>query len=83
MGALTLAAKGKVTVRKDLSKHLGGQTGDKIAEDKLPDDLIEARAARAIGEISDAFDLLKREDGPSLSIEEMNEIAARGWAGER
>jgi hypothetical protein len=40
-------------------------------------------AARPNGKISDVFDFLKREDGPSLSIEEINNIAARGWAGRR
>jgi len=51
--------------------------------DKLPDGRIEVRAARPAGKISDVFNFLKREDGPSLSIEEINEIAARGWAGRR
>jgi hypothetical protein len=51
--------------------------------EKLPDGRIEVRAARPTGRISDAFDFLKSEDGPSLSIEEMSKIAARGWAGRR
>jgi hypothetical protein len=50
--------------------------------DKLPDGRIEVRAAWPTGKISDAFDFLKK-NGPSLSIEEMNKIAARGWAGKR
>jgi hypothetical protein len=53
----------------------------KIAVDKLPDGRTAAKVARPTGKISDVFGLLKREDGPSLSIAEMNEIAARGWAG--
>jgi hypothetical protein len=51
--------------------------------DKLPDGRIEVRAARPTGKISDAFNFLKKENGPLLSIEEMSEIAARGWAGKR
>ncbi len=35
------------------------------------------------GKISDIFNFLKRRKGPSLSVEEMHEIAARGWAGRR
>jgi hypothetical protein len=50
---------------------------------KLPDGRIEVKAARQIGKISDAFDFLKRKNAPSLSIEEMNEVAARSWAGRR
>ena len=70
-------------MRKDLLKHLGVQPGEKIAVDKLPDGRIEVKAARPIGKISDAFGFLKRKNGPSLSIEEMNKIAARGWAGKK
>jgi len=83
MNTLTVTAKGQVTLRKDLLKHLGVHPGEKIVVDKLPDGRIEVRAARPAGKISDVFDFLKREDGPSLSIEEINEIAARGWAGRR
>jgi AbrB family looped-hinge helix DNA binding protein len=83
MSTLTVTAKGQVTLRKDLLKHLGVQPGEKIAVDKLPDGRIEVKAARPTGKISDAFDFLKKKDGPSLSIEDMNKIAARGWAGKR
>jgi len=51
--------------------------------DKLPDGRIEVKAARQTGRISDVFDLLKRENRRSLSIEEINKVAARGWAGKR
>jgi AbrB family looped-hinge helix DNA binding protein len=83
MSTLTVTAKGQVTLRKDILKHLGAQPGDKIAVDKLPDGRIEVKAARPTGKISDAFSLLKRKDRPCLSIEEMKKIASRGWAGKR
>jgi AbrB family looped-hinge helix DNA binding protein len=83
MSTLTVTAKGQVTLRKDILKHLGVQPGEKIAVDKLPDGRIEVKAARPTGKISDAFGYLKRKNGPSLSIEEMDKIAARGWAGKR
>ena len=82
MSTLTVTAKGQVTLRKDILKHLGVHPGEKIAVDKLPDGRIEVRAARPTGKISDAFNFLKK-NGPSLSIEEINKIAARGWAGKR
>lgn len=81
MYTLTVTAKGQVTLRKDLLEHLGVHPGEKITVDKLPDGRVEVRAARPTGKISDAFNFLKRENGPSLSIEEIGEIAARGWAG--
>ncbi len=83
MSTLTVTAKGQVTLRRDLLKHLGVHPGEKITVDKLPDGRIEVKAARSTGKISDAFNFLKRENGPSLSIEEMNAIATQGWTGRR
>ena len=81
MPTLTITAKGQVTLRKDVLNHLGVQPGDTVIVDKLPDGRIEVKAARPCGQISEVFGLLKNRNGPHLSIEEMNEIAAHGWAG--
>jgi len=78
MTMLTVTAKGQITLRKDLLEHLGIHPGEKIAVDKLPDGRIELRAARPTGKISDVFNFLKRENGPSLSIEEINELTVQG-----
>lgn len=83
MSTLTITAKGQVTLRKDLLQHLGVGPGERIVVNKLPDGRIEVKAARPTGKISDVFDYLKKENAPSLSIEEMNEIAAQSWAGKR
>jgi AbrB family looped-hinge helix DNA binding protein len=83
MSTLTVTSKGQVTLRKDLLKHLGVHPGEKVAVDKLPDGRIELRAVRATGKISDVFDFLKRKSGASLSIDEISEIARRGWIGRR
>ncbi len=83
MSTLTVTAKGQVTLRKDLLKHIGVQPGEKIAVDKLPDGTIAIKAARSTGKISDVFDIFKRRNGPSLSIEQINKVAARGWSGRR
>lgn len=83
MGTLTVTAKGQVTLRKDLLEHLGVHPGEKVTVDKLPGGRIEVRAVRPAGTISDVFNFLKRRNGPSLSIEEIGEVAARGWAGKR
>ncbi len=83
MNTLTVTAKGQITLRKDLLKHIGVQPGEKIAVDKLPDGRIAMKAARPTGKISDVFDLFKRRNRPSLSIEQINKVAARGWAGRR
>jgi bifunctional DNA-binding transcriptional regulator/antitoxin component of YhaV-PrlF toxin-antitoxin module len=83
MSTLTVTTKGQITLKRDLLKHLGVQPGEKIAVDKLPDGRIEMKAVQPAGKISDVFDFLKRKNGPSLSVEEINEVAKRGWAGKR
>jgi AbrB family looped-hinge helix DNA binding protein len=84
MSTLTVTAKGQVTLRKDVLDHLGVHPGEKITVSKLPDGRIEVRAARPTGKISDVFGSLKaKQKGKALSIEDMNEIIARGWAGKR
>jgi AbrB family looped-hinge helix DNA binding protein len=82
MSMLTITAKGQVTLRKDVLTHLGVRPGDKISVEKLPDGRIEVKAAPS-GRISDVFGFLKRENGPSLSIDEMNQVSAEGWADKR
>ena len=84
MSTLTVTAKGQVTLRKDLLEHLGVQPGDKISVEKLPDGRIEVKGTRPAGKISDVFGSLKsKRKNRALSIEEMNEIIADGWAGKR
>ena len=81
MGTLTVTAKGQVTLRKDILNHLGVGPGETITVSKLPNGAIEVRGARSTGKISDVFGTLKRKGQRRLSIEEINEIIADGWAG--
>jgi bifunctional DNA-binding transcriptional regulator/antitoxin component of YhaV-PrlF toxin-antitoxin module len=83
MNTLTVTSKGQVTLRRELLKHLGVKPGDKISFDMLPNGRVEVKAARRTGDISDVFGSLKRKTASSLSIDEMNEITARAWAGKR
>lgn len=83
MTTLTVTAKGQVTLRKDVLKHLGVRPGERISVELLPGGRVEAKAERPKGRISNVFDFFKRKDGPSLSIEEIDDIAADGWAGKR
>jgi antitoxin component of MazEF toxin-antitoxin module len=83
MTTRTITARGQIALGKDLLKHLKVQPGEKITVNKLPGGRLEIRAVRPSGKISDVFGMLKKEGGPSLSIEEINRIAADGWAGKR
>jgi AbrB family looped-hinge helix DNA binding protein len=83
MSTLKVTAKGQVTLRKDVLKHLGVSPGDQVDVDVLPGGRIEVRATKRTGKISDLVGMLHREGGPVLTIEEINESIAAGWAGER
>ncbi|WP_447725652.1 AbrB/MazE/SpoVT family DNA-binding domain-containing protein [Sphingomonas koreensis] len=82
MNALTVTAKGQITLRKELLQHLGLGPGDRLSIEKLPDGGLEIRKLERTGKISDVFGTLKREGQRPISIEEMNEIIEKGWAGE-
>ncbi|HRY24773.1 MAG: AbrB/MazE/SpoVT family DNA-binding domain-containing protein [Geminicoccaceae bacterium] len=82
MTTLTVTAKGQVTLRKDVLRHLGISPGQKIALHLLPDGRAELRAARPTGTINDFIGLLAGKTDKVISIDEMNEAIAAGWAGE-
>lgn len=81
MSTLTVTTKGQITLRKDLLVHLGARPGSRLDVHKLPDGRIEVRAAPAKRSIQDFCGLLKREGQRPISIEEMDEVIAKGWAG--
>lgn len=80
MTTLTITAKGQVTLKQDLLKHLGVGPGEKIEADKLPDGRIVVKAVVPNGRISDFIGCLSQKRGPKLTIDEMNRIATQGWA---
>ncbi len=83
MSTLTVTARGQVTLRKDILQHLGIQPGQKVPVDKLPGGKIEVRAEERKGSIDDIIGLLAGKTKVRLTIEQINEAAADGWAGIR
>jgi bifunctional DNA-binding transcriptional regulator/antitoxin component of YhaV-PrlF toxin-antitoxin module len=82
MASLAVTAKGQVTLKRDLLQHLGIKPGERVEFEKLPGGELRIRAARPSGTI-DSF--IGRHAGKlkkPLTIEEMNDIIAAGWAGE-
>jgi len=83
MTTLTVTAKGQVTLRKDLLRHLGVEPGQKIEVSELPGGRIEVMAARPKGTIDAFVGLLAGKTKKVATIDEMNEAVAKGWAGKR
>ena len=72
MTILTVTARGQVTF----------QPGEKIELDKLPDGRIALRAARPAGTIDGFLGLLAGKTETVATLEEINDAAAAGWAGD-
>lgn len=83
MASQAITAKGQVTLRRDLLQHLGVKPGERIDFDKLPSGEVRVRAAKPTGTIDDFLGCLAGRTRKVATIEEMNEAAAAGWAGEK
>lgn len=82
MTILTVTAKGQVTLRRELLRHLDVQPGQQIEVRVLPGGRIEVRAAQPPGSIEG---FIGRLSGPSrkvASLEEIQEAAAACWSSE-
>lgn len=84
MTTLTITAKGQITLKKELLQHLALRPGDKVEVTPAPGGRLTLTAQRRArtGRMEDAFGMLHRPGQKALSIEEMNEVIARAWAGE-
>ncbi len=78
---LTVTAKGQVTLRREVLAHLRVRPGDKLDVDLLEEGRMQVRAKRGKS-VASVFGMLERPEAPCLTIEELNESTASGWAGE-
>ena len=83
MPALTVTAKGQITLKRDLLQHLNVVPGQKVEVDKLPDGRLVVAPAMPSGSIDEFIGSLAKKNGIKLSLEEIKEITERAWAGER
>jgi hypothetical protein len=83
MTTLTVTAKGQVTLKREFLEHLGVGPGQKVEVTALPGGALQIRAPRRTGRISDLFGMFHDPNGPKLTIEEINDVIADGWAGLR
>ena len=83
MATLTITAKGQITLRKDVLRALGVGTGDKVDVQVMPDGQVKLRRARRTASIEEFIGVLHDKATKPLSVDEMNEVIADSWAGER
>ena len=82
MTTLTVTTRGQVTFRKEVLQHLGIHPGEKIELDLLPDGRAILKAARPVATINGFVGLLSGRAQRVATIEQINEAAAAGWAGQ-
>ena len=81
MPVLTVSAKGQITLRRDLLQYLGTAPGQQVEVDRLANGVL-ALHAKPTQDLS-AFVGCLPPPATSLSIEEMNQVIATGWAGRK
>ncbi|MDR0594500.1 MAG: AbrB/MazE/SpoVT family DNA-binding domain-containing protein [Bifidobacteriaceae bacterium] len=83
VATLTITGKGQITLRKEVLRALGARPGDKVDVQVLPGGQVMLRRTRRSGSIEGFIGVVRDKVGRPLSIAEMNQIAADGWAGQR
>lgn len=83
MSTLTITAKGQITLKQELLRHMNVAPGEKVEVEKLPDGRLIVGPASQTGSIEDFVGSLKQKGGPRFTIEQIKEAAEQGWAGER
>ncbi len=83
MAKLKLTAKGQVTLRKEVLKHLGVKAGDEIEFEVIPGGKIEMQAARLPGNWDRFMGSLAGKTNKVATLEEIKEATERAWAGQR
>lgn len=85
MITLTVTAKGQVTFKKEILKHLGVTPGQKLEIDPLPDGRITLKAAKAGSNITEAFGILAKKNTKNIAMtsEEIEALTQSAWAGKK
>jgi antitoxin PrlF len=79
MSTAALTSKGQLTVPVEVRRKMGLKPGDRVVfiERENGEFVLKPKT----GSIMDMYGIGKW-DGPPVTIEEMNETIAKGWAGE-
>lgn len=83
MATLTVTAKGQITLKRELLRHLNVTPGQKVEVIKMPDGRLALGAASRKGSIDKFIGSLQQKDGIRLSIAQIKKITEDAWAGKR
>ncbi len=80
MTALTITAKGQITLRRELLQYLGIAPGQQVEVHKQANGVLTLQAKAPQG--LEAFAGCLPPPPKALSVDEINAIIASGWAGQ-
>jgi antitoxin PrlF len=83
MATLTVTAKGQITLKQELLRHLNVVPGQKVEVSKLPDGRLVVRPAVRTGSIKAFSGSLAKKGTPRLTIAQIKKITEDAWAGKR
>lgn len=83
MATLTVTAKGQITLKQELLRHLKVTPGQKVEIDKLPDGKLMVRPAMQKHSIEKFSGFLAKKGTPRLTIAQIKKITEDAWAGKR
>jgi bifunctional DNA-binding transcriptional regulator/antitoxin component of YhaV-PrlF toxin-antitoxin module len=83
MATLTVTAKGQITLKQDLLRHLNVNPGQKVAVEKLPDGRLVVGASPKTGSIDNFIGSLEQKSGPKFTIAQIKKFTEDAWAGKR
>jgi bifunctional DNA-binding transcriptional regulator/antitoxin component of YhaV-PrlF toxin-antitoxin module len=83
MPTLTVTAKGQITLKQELLRHLEVVPGQKVEVNKLPDGRLVVGAASQKHSIAEFSGSLARKGGPRFTIAQIKKITEDAWAGKR
>jgi bifunctional DNA-binding transcriptional regulator/antitoxin component of YhaV-PrlF toxin-antitoxin module len=83
MTKLAVTSKGQIKLGKEVLRHLGIEAGDKVSIDLLPGGTVTLTGVKANTGVEKLFGILHDPDQPPLSLEEIEQTIADGWAGIR
>jgi bifunctional DNA-binding transcriptional regulator/antitoxin component of YhaV-PrlF toxin-antitoxin module len=83
MTTLTITAKGQITLKQELLRHLNVVPGQKIEVDKLPDGRLLVHPGIQTSSITEFSGCLAQKGSPRLTIAQIKKITEDAWAGKR
>ncbi len=83
MPTLTITAKGQITLKQELLRHMNVAPGRKVDVDRLPDGRLVVAPASPKHSIDRFSGSLAKKGARRLSIEQIKKITEDAWAGKR